>query len=846
MKAVAVAGGEGTRLRPLTLQRAKPMVPLINRPVLVHMVRQLSRYGVTELQLTLRYMASLIQDYFQTNPICDLEIGYHIEEFPRGTAGSLKQAARHWQEPFLVVSGDGLTDMNFRALYEKHIATGADATIALQPMDETREYGVVLTDRHNWIYDFVEKPRPSEQQSNRVNTGMYVLNPDVLDLIPDHREFDFSRDLFPALLQQNRPIYGHVTQGYWCDVGNTEAYMRATQDLLHGHVNLFDTLGTEQDPGIWVERDVFIHPTAELTGPLFLGTEVQVHAQAIIRGPAVIRPNTIVDRHAQVEESVIWRNSYLGPSSRVQNAIIGRQCSVRAHAHVSEGCVVGDGCILEEGTILMPHVKLWPHKRIARASTIRDNIVWGRQGRQELFRDFTISGQTNLDLTPEIAAKIGVALGSSLPKEANVAVNSDMHMASGMIKRALVSGLPGAGVNTLDLGRVAMPVLRHFVRSTGSVRAGLHVHVNPDDPHPQSLNVQILEADGSNLGKRMEQRIQSIFFQEDLRRVSMEDIGTIRDAHNFVEAYVDDFLTKVFVEQLHTVPFKLVVDYSNGMAAHVMSTILEHLQIEVVPLNSLRREDTPHMDPERIHQRLRELAAIVKAVNAHVGVLLGVTGELVRMVDDQGMVLTPYQTDALLLDLALFNHPRSRVVYPDNMPAPYTAIARTYEAEVVPCKSDMHNLMTAAAAGNVLVALNGRGHFIFPFFHPAPDPMMASVKLLEYLAIRREPISHIMAVMPAIHHRRVLAPVPWNQRGRVMNRLNEQYQTERMDTLEGLKICTGPDEWVQVQPSAVQPALEIALEAPTRSRTLTLQARFQDEVRRLVDQEEAASAADLA
>ena len=838
MKAVAVAGGEGTRLRPLTLQRAKPMVPLINRPVLVHMARQLSRYGVTELQLTLRYMASLIQDYFQTNPIPDLEIGYHIEEFPLGTAGSLKQAARHWHDPFLVVSGDGLTDMNFRALYEKHMETGADVTIALQAMDETHEYGVVLTDRNNWIYDFVEKPRPSEQQSNRVNTGMYILNPNVLDLIPDNQEFDFSRDLFPALLQQDRPIYGHVTEGYWCDVGNTEAYMRATKDILNGDVNLFDTLGTERAPGIWEGRDVSIHPTAQLTGPIFLGTEVQVQAHAVIRGPAVIRPNTIVDSHAQVEESVIWRNSYLGPNSRVQGAIIGRQCSVRAHSHVSEGCVVGDGCVLEESTILMPHVRLWPYKRIARASTIRENIVWDRQGRRELFRGFTISGQTNLDLTPETAAKIGVALGSSLPRKANVAVNSDTHMASGMIKRAIISGLPGAGVNTLDLGSVAMPVLRHFVRGNSSVQAGLHVRVNPDDPHPQSLNVQILEADGSNLGKRMEQRIQSTFFQEDLRRVGMEDIGTISDAHNYVEAYVDDFLTKVYADQLQTVPFKLVVDYSNGMAAHVMSTILEHLQIEVIPLNSLRREDTSQMDQDRISQRLDELASIVKAVNAHVGVMLGVTGELVRVVDDQGMVLTPYQTDALFLDLALFNHPRSRVVYPDNMPAPYTVIARMHEAEVVPCKSDMHNLMTAAASGNVLVALNGRGHFIFPFFHPAPDPMMASVKLLEYLAIRRAPISHIMAVLPAINHQRVLAPVPWTQRGRVMNQFNEQYQAERMDTLEGLKICTGPDEWVQLQPSAIHPALEIALDAPTRSRTLTLQIRFLEEVRHLVDQEE--------
>lgn len=841
MKAVAVAGGEGTRLRPLTLQRAKPMVPLVNQPVLVHMVRQLQRHGVTELQLTLRYMASLIQDYFQSHAFAGLSIDCLVEGFPLGTAGSLKQAAGRWREPFLVVSGDGLTDMDFRALYDAHAASGADVTIALHAVDEARDYGVVLTDADNRVYDFVEKPRPSEQQSNRVNTGMYVISPEVLDLIPDGQAYDFSHDLFPAMLRQNRRIHGYVTDSYWCDVGNTEAYMRATQDMLHGRVDLFDPLGQELAPGVWTGRDVTVHPTAQLEAPVFLGAEVEVHAHAVIRGPSVIRPNTIVDSHAQVEESVIWRNSYLGPGSRVRGAMVGRQCSVRAHSHVSEGCVVGDGGILEEGAILMPQVKLWPYKRVARGSTVRENIIWGRQGRQELFRGSAISGQTNLDLTSETAAKIGVALGSCLARNSSVAINSDTHLASGMIKRAIYSGLPGAGVHTVNLGSVAMPLLRHFVRGNPEVHAGVHVCVNPEDPHPQSLQVQILEADGSNLGKRMEQRIQSTFFQEDLRRVGMEDIGEIREAQRFGEAYVEDFLTKVFADQLHTVPFKLVADYSHGMAADVMSALLDQLQIEVIPLNSLLREDAPFTERDRPEQRLTELAAIVKAVNAHVGVMLDGPGETVRIVDDRGTVLTPYQADALFLDLALFNHPRSRVVFPDNMPEPYSAIARNYEAEVVLCKSDMHNLMTAAAAGNVLVGLNGRGHFIFPFFHPAPDPMMASVKLLEYLAIRREPLHHILAGLPAINHRRVTAPVAWTQRGRVMSRLYQKYEDLRLPSLEGLRIATGLDEWVQLQPSAVHPALDIALEAPTRSRALTLQSRFQSEIRELADQEDAAT-----
>ena len=842
MKAVAIAGGEGTRIRPLTLQRPKPMVPMVNRPILVHMVRQLRNYGVTELQLTLRYMASLIQNYFQAYAFDQMAIHSAIETFPLGTAGSLAAAVRHWDEPFLVVSGDGLTDVDFRALYETHRTSGADVTIALARVSEPRDFGVVLTDRDQWVYDFVEKPRPSEQQSNAVNTGIYVINPDVLALIPEGREYDFSHDLFPRMLAQKYKIFGHVAEGYWCDVGNTDQYMRATRDILYGRVALRDPLGKEIAPGIWAGENVAVHDSAVLEGPLFLGNEVQIQAHAEVRGPAVIRPNAIVDSHARVETSVIWRNSYIGPSSQVRGAIVGRQCSIRAHTYVGDGCVIGDGCVLEEGAILMPRVKLWPYKRIARGTTIRENIVYGHLGRQELFRGFTISGQTNLDLTSETAAKIGVSLGSTLHKGANVAVNRDSHRASRMIKRAIISGLPGAGVNCVDLGNAAMPVMRHFVRRNPEVHAGVHVCLNADDPHPQSLNVQILEGDGSNLGKAMELKVQSTFFQEDLRRVGMEDIGVIKYAQNYEESYVKDFLSKVFRDQLHSVPFKLVVDYSHSLAADVMSNILESLKIETVPLNSLGLEDILSADRERKEQKLQELAAIVTAVAAHLGVMFDAAGEIIQLVDDQGTVLDAYQADILFLDLALFNHPYSRVVFPDNMPQAYDVIAQRYEASVVRSKSDMHNLMTVAGAGDVLVGLNGRGHFIFPFFHPAPDPMMAILKLLEYLAIRREPISRILAALPAINHKRVQVPVPWAQRGRIMRRLSELYERARLEALEGLKIQTGADEWVQLRPSPLHPAIEMAIDAPFKSRVHTLDARFRDEINALAEPEENQSA----
>lgn len=836
MKVVAVAGGEGTRLQPLTLERPKPLVPMVNRPVLVHMVQQLRQYGLSELRVTLRYMASLIEDVFKGELFDDLDTTCIVEEKPLGTAGSLKTAVADWDEPFMVVTGDCVTDFDFRRLYEQHCSSDAEVTIALHRVEGAHEYGVVLQDETQRIYDFVEKPRPAEQQSDAVNTGIYVLDPSVLDFVPHNREFDFSSDLFPSMLRQGRVIRGVTLDGYWCDIGNTEQYVAATQEILSGRVGLLENIGEEIRPGIWTGRNVTIHNTAQLTGPVFLGDGVHVNAHSTVIGPSVIRPSTIVDSHAQVEQSVIWRNSYIGPSSHVRGAIICRQASIKAHAHVAEGCVVGDSSVLEEGVILMPGVKLWPHKRVLRGTTVRNNVIWGRQERQELFRGYTISGQANLDLTPEAAARIGVALGTTLDPGVSVAVNRDAHRASRMIKRGLVSGLLSSGVNVLDMGNVAVPVLRHFVRHNADVQAGGNVRVHPDDPHPQTLMVQLLEGDGSNLGKSMERKVQTSYAQEAFRRAGMGDLGGIEYARGFVSAYVDDFLSKVNAELLERQPFKLVVDYSNGRAAEVMSRILNRLHIENVPLNTLEQDE--QVDRLRLDRQQTEMGSIVKAVKADLGVIFDVSGEVMHLVDEQGTRLSPIICDALFLDLALHHHPYSQVVYPDHMPQAYDRIVSRYHSTVLRTKSDMHNLMASAGQGNVLVALNGRGNFIFPFFHPAPDPMMALLKLVEYLAARGESISRVLSGLPDMHYQQGLVEMNWMARSRVMSELNSRFKQQRVETLEGLKVKLGEDEWVQMKPSPVNAAIDVTVDTLSADRTGFLLDRMKQQIQTLIPEEE--------
>ncbi len=243
MKAVVMAGGEGSRLRPLTIGRPKPMVPLVDKPVLGHILELLRYHGITEVVITLQYLPSVIQDFYGDGSALGLNITYVVEEMPLGTAGGVKNAAAHLNDTFLVISGDALTDFNLQAAVQRHITAGALATLAVYSVPNPLEYGAVVSDENGNITQFLEKPDWSAVRSDRVNTGIYVLEPAVLDYIPDDVVYDFSTELFPDLLQRGERLQAYVAEGYWCDVGTIGEYMRANADLISGKVWLPQPLG---------------------------------------------------------------------------------------------------------------------------------------------------------------------------------------------------------------------------------------------------------------------------------------------------------------------------------------------------------------------------------------------------------------------------------------------------------------------------------------------------------------------------------------------------------------------------------------------------------------------------
>jgi mannose-1-phosphate guanylyltransferase / phosphomannomutase len=822
MKAVVMAGGEGSRLRPLTIGRPKPMVPMVSKPVMGHILDLLKRHGITEVVVTLYFMPDMIQSFFGDGQSLGMKLHYAVEEMPLGTAGSVKNAREFLDEPFLIISGDAVTDINLQQVIAFHEEKMAETTITLFHVPNPLEYGVIVTDPEGRITQFLEKPSWGEVISDTVNTGIYVIDPSVLDLIPEGVPTDWSQDIFPQLLAAKRPLFGYVAGGNWTDVGDIGEYMRATAEVLYHRVHTED-LGRHIGGDIWCGDGVEIAPDAQLYGPIYLGQEVKIKGGVIIHGPSVVRDYTIVDNRAHIDRSIIWRNSYIGEAAEVRGAIVGRQCTVKSRAVVFEGVVLGDNSIVGEGAVLHANVKVWPEKEIEPGATVKTSIIWGARGRRVLFGRFGVTGVVNVDLTPEFAAKMGAAFGASLPKGSTVTINRDPHRSPRMIKRAVISGLPSAGIHVQDLQSMPIPVARYYTRAIGAA-GGVHVRLSPFDR--RVVDIRFFDGQGRNLSKGVERSIERTFFREDFRRVYLDDIGTIDYAPHVVETYTEGFLRTVNAEAIRQAGFRIVVDYAYAPTAEVLSPILTKLAVEVVPLAAHMDGDKMSVSVDEFDKALRELTLIAGALQSHLGVRLDVGAEKIFLVDNRGRPVAETRVAAAMASLALRAHPGSTVVVPVHLPGIFERIAAEHGGRIVRCKVDSHDLMSTSAAEEAVLGADGAGNFVFPHFQAAIDGQMAVVKLLEFLATQQTTLAEVVDGLPPyyVSHREISCP--WEAKGIVMRLLNQQYKDRRAELIDGIKILLGEGEWVLVLPDPDYPRFHIHAEARSDSEARDLADRY--------------------
>src|SRR5687768_14247032 len=324
MKAVVMAGGEGTRLRPMTSSMPKPLLPVANRPIMEHVLRLLKRHGLNETVVTVQFLASLVKNYFGDGEELGMDLTYAHEEKPLGTAGSVKNAEEALRsDSFLVISGDALTDFDLTDLIRFHRERGALVTVCLTRVHNPLEFGIIIVDDDGRIQRFLEKPTWGQVFSDTVNTGIYVMEPEVLDRVAPGEVVDWSGDVFPQLLSEGAPLFGYVADGYWEDVGTHESYLRAQADVLSGKVQA-KIDGFEVSPGVWQAEGAEVDPDAVLKGPLFIGDYAKVEAGAELREHTVVGSNVVVKSGAFLHRAVVHDNVFLGPQSNLRACVVGK------------------------------------------------------------------------------------------------------------------------------------------------------------------------------------------------------------------------------------------------------------------------------------------------------------------------------------------------------------------------------------------------------------------------------------------------------------------------------------------------------------------------------------------
>ena len=828
MQAVVMAGGKGTRLHPLTTGRPKPMVPIVNRPILEHIVNLLRQYGFRSQIITLYFMPDMIQNYFQDGTRFGVDITYLVEEKPLGTAGGVKKVEHMLDGTFVVLSGDVLTDINLSKALRFHRGKGALATVVLTKVPNPIEYGIVIVNEEGAIQRFLEKPGWGEVFSDTINTGIYILEPEVLKYIEPGKPFDFSKQLFPELLRQREPIYGYVADGYWCDIGNPVQYLQANQDALRGIVKV-DIPGHRRN-GVWIDSEADVHNHAEVKPPALIGRGSQVRMNSTIGPYTVIGEGVTINEGATVKRSVIWNNSFIGSKADLVGCVVGEKCLIRDAAILLEGSVVGDECAIGRRAMVKSGIRIWPGKVIEAGAIVRMNLKWGMRWMTTLFGVYGITGLANIEITPEFASKLGVAFGSFLGKGARVVVGRDTHRASRMVKRALIAGLTSSGVNVYNLRICPAPVTRYMIHSFGA-DAGVMVRTLEIDP--RSVSIQFYDSNGMELDRLSERRVEGIFFKEEFRRVLSNEVGDIIYPARIVDLYREELLKAVDWRAIRRSGFSVVIDCANGAGSVVAPSILGELGCQVTTLNARLDEFAGPRTFEQAPLLISDLARVVRALNADIGIALDADADRAMFVDDQGNVLSGDSSLALLAREVVKERGGGKVVVPVSASRVIDQMIQPINGKVIRCRVGARPLLDAIVRHQAVFGGEESGGFVFPDFQNGYDGIFAAAKIVEIMARRSVKLSALYQEMPSLYMIRQTIPCPWELRGRIMRELIEDFRDQQIDTIDGIKIFYD-DSWILMRPSSDEPVIYLYAEAPSEEAARSLIREYVERVRELM------------
>lgn len=518
MKAVIMAGGEGSRLRPLTCTLPKPMARILGKPIIEYIFDVLCASEIDEAAVTLGYLPHIIEKHYDGG-YKNLKLDFIREDEPLGTAGSVKNAASDFTEPFVVISGDALCDFDIKKITAYHNASGAAVTIVATDTPDPREYGIIKVDKENRVIGFIEKPSWSQAVSNLANTGVYIINPECLELIPSGKRFDFAGDLFPLMLQKNMPIYCYHTSDYWCDVGNIEAYLKCQRDVLDGKIKAPSGCAAS---GIFV-KDKLPDGDYSIVPPVYIGKNVEIADGAEIGPYSVVDDNCYIGKNAGVRYSSVLENSCVADSVAVTGSLICSGAALKSKASMFESSVAGSGCVIGEGASVKPCVMVWPGKIIGKDADVSENVKYGRV-KSSYMGENGFDEKNGVRLNAETCVKLGAAIGSTSAGK-KVGIANDGSKTADVMQLAVKAGLASVGSSVWCFGKGFEAKLKFLVNFCG-LEIGLFIGGENEK------TIRICGEGGLSVRRRIEREIESAMSKCEFNEIYEDAIKEISDMKN--------------------------------------------------------------------------------------------------------------------------------------------------------------------------------------------------------------------------------------------------------------------------------------------------------------------------
>jgi mannose-1-phosphate guanylyltransferase/phosphomannomutase len=515
----------------------------------------------------------------------------------------------------------------------------------------------------------------------------------------------------------------------------------------------------------------------------------------------------------------------------VTDCTIADRNIIKDYVQIGEGAVLGSSCVIGSGAVVRPNIKLWPDKSVSSGSIVSMSLIYGIKWPDSLFGGQGVSGLANVEITPEFAMKLGQAFGSYLKPGQTVLTSRDAHPASRIMNRCVISGLLSVGINVEDLQAMPLPVARYATGSSGD--GAVHTRVAPLDHN--DLLIEILDNAGINIDKNSERKIENVFFREDFRRTSMDEVGLLTFRPRAIESYTNEFFATLKPRAIADAGFRVIVDYAFGNAAMVVPRILGKLKVDLVALNAYYEESKARTFRADRSKYLSQLRNVTQTLDATLGILFDHDGETFALVDNLGRIVEGDRLLALLTLLVVRAKPGARIAMPVTVPTGIEEIAKAHGAEVIRMKSDRRTIMAAAVADRGKIDFAGSGGFeaIFPEFQPAVDGLYAAVKMMELLALEKRPMSDFVDMLPEWHVARRSIPVPWERKGEVMRTIMDDHKDGNVELIDGIRVNRNGG-WVLVLPDATDPTVNVVAEGTSDEEASQYLADVTSRIERLI------------